>query len=214
MGTNTTIGATPTKYQLSISKLIAGFTQAFPSGATLVVGGTALTAAKIIAQLQSIMDEYQAILDARAALKSALLKAKGNRPSEHQLVTQLHGALVAYFGSGNPQLEQFGFSTTKSRSKNVADKATKAAKAQATREIRNTMGKVQKQNKKFGFVATPVTVANGKALVGAPAAPVVPADPSGSQSIASPPGVPGNLAPANAPSSGGSASGSTAPSGK
>jgi hypothetical protein len=168
MGTNTKVGATPSKYQASVQKLLAGFSTAFPAKSTLTVSGTALSVAQITAKLQAIVDEYQAILDARSTLQGDLQTAKTNRPTEHELITQLHGALVSFFGSGSAQLLQFGFTPKKAKQTTVATKATAAAKAKATRTLRHTMGSVQKQSVKYGASSTSVTIVNGQATIASP----------------------------------------------
>ncbi|HUB08698.1 MAG TPA: hypothetical protein VMB50_16950 [Myxococcales bacterium] len=169
MGTNTKVGATPSKYQASIQKLMAGFSTAFPAKSTLTVNGTALSVAQITAKLQAIVDEYQAILDARSTLQGDLQTAKTNRPTEHALIMQLHGALVSFFGAGSSQLLQFGFTPTKPKqAKTAAQKATIAAKAKATRALRHTMGSVQKQSVKYGASSTSVTIVNGQATIASP----------------------------------------------
>ncbi|MHB8418438.1 MAG: hypothetical protein ACYDCL_10210 [Myxococcales bacterium] len=185
MGTNTNVKANPTKYQASVAKLMAGFNQAFPAKSSIVVNGTALTAAQIVAKLQPILDEYQAILDARSTLQGDLQTAKANRPAEHELIMQLHAALISFFGRNNPELLQFGFTPTKPKQKKATAKVTAAAKAKATRELRHTLGSVQKQDVKYGVVPTSVSIVDGKASIAEPSAPSEP------QSSAAAPG-PGN----------------------
>ncbi len=206
MGTNTTVKASPGKYQLSVAKLIAGFNQAFPAKSTVVVNGTAVTPAQIVAKLQAIVDEYQAILDARATLQGDLQKAKANRSSEHEFLMQLHGALVAFFGRGNPQLLQFGFTPTKPKQKSVADKTTAAAKAKATRAMRHTMGSVQKEQVKYGAQSSSVTIVDGEASIAPPSGAA--GNPSVPQSNAASLAQPVAAATASAPSSDGGASAS------
>ncbi len=214
MGTNTNVKASPNKYQVSVQKLIAGFNQAFPAKSTITVNGTAMSATQIVAKLQAIVDEYQAILDSRSTLKNDLQTAKTNRPTEHQLIMQLHGALVALFGPGNPQLLQFGFTPTKPKAtKTAAEKAVTAAKAKATRDMRHTMGSVQKQSVKFGAQSTSVTIVNGKASIAAPSDAAGNANaPQGNPTTGGAPApaiaTPVAAANASAPSSDGSASAS------
>ena len=170
MGANTNVKAAPSAYETSVSKLIKGFTQVMPPKAIVVVSGGPMTQVQILAKLQAILDEYQAIHDARAALQGKLQSAKGNRSDEHEFLMQLHGALVAYFGRKSPELAQFGYTPTKQKQTTSAKNTAAAAKRSVTRKMRHTMGSKEKQQVKAA-VTPDVAIINGKVIITDPKSP-------------------------------------------
>ncbi len=169
MGSNIKNNA-PSAFLAAIAKVIAGVTQVFPPKTSINVGGAVLTPAQIVAKLQAIVAEHQAVLDARLALQNKLEAVRANQVTDHEFVMQLHAAIVGLLGRKNPQLQQFGYTPMKPRTTTATKNVAAAAKREKTRQMRNTMGKKQKLAVR-ALTAPDVVISNGEATIASSAAP-------------------------------------------
>ena len=158
----------PKGFRAKLQQMLLGWQAVIPKGASLTVAGGPLTQATVVTELQSYLGAY-------SALDAAELGAKGARATVVQQATdaqafyvQLKEALTGFFGSGSPELAQFGL---KPRAKRqplpVEKKAAMVAQMLGTRKLRGVMGKRQKA---AAPKAGPVTVTYAPAPDGSDAA--------------------------------------------
>ncbi|MHB8416511.1 MAG: hypothetical protein ACYDCL_00440 [Myxococcales bacterium] len=145
-----------------VTAVANGIGTSFPAGATIVVDGQSYSQASLLAALQAALALYSAVDTAVQALKNQRLALRAALPDVRQLLAGIKAALVAYFGKGNPVLEAFGFNLQKPRQLNVEQKLARKEKAAATRKLRGTTGKRQKQGVKYqGQVDVQATLSSG-----------------------------------------------------
>jgi hypothetical protein len=209
MGSNVN-SSSPGKFETSVLKAIAGVTQVIPATSNLVINGSSVTQKQLLAQLQNIANEYQAVRDAKSAYTASLQSEKGSVTADKEYMLQFHAAIVAYFGRQSPQLAQFGFTPAKPKKLTGAAIVSKTAKAAATRELRGTLGPKEKQAVKA--TSTPsVTVSNGKISTASPTAPATPAASASSTAAVGSSAAP--VAPSGTSNTPATTAGSTTPSG-
>ena len=149
-GTATTGGAqlstaVPKGLRLKVSQMIAGIQAVVPDGSSVAVGGAVLAKADLVNELMQISSAYQAIDAGVLAAKTARSQLSAQTPGFHKQYTGIKDAILALLGRGNPQLAQFGITTSKgSKPLTPSQKVVRAEKALKTRALRHTMGKVQK----------------------------------------------------------------------
>jgi hypothetical protein len=151
-GTSTT--ASPTKplagLQLKLQQMLAGVQSMLPAGGMLASAGSSLAVNDIITEIEADLGQYAGIAQQVTGLAQARLSLKGNIPGMKAYLKQLKEALVALYGSGNPALAHFGLAVGKPAKKLTSvQQVVRVAKSDATRKIRNTLGKVQKSALKF-----------------------------------------------------------------
>jgi hypothetical protein len=164
-------------------QLIAGTRKHFANVATLAFGSGAFTPAQIEGALQTFVDARQAVDAAKAV-------AKARVADENTKTAPLRGLMIAYaafvkvtFANSPDVLADFGLQPNKATTPlTIEQKATAAARREATRAARHTMGKQQKKNVK-GTITT----------IAAPAP--SPAAPSGSAAGAPTTGAGGSATP-------------------
>jgi len=149
-GTATTGGAqlstvVPKGLRLKVSQMIAGIQAVVPEGSSVAVGGVVLAKADLVNELMQISSAYQAIDAGVMAARAARSQLSAQLPGFHKQYTGIKDAILALLGRGNPQLAQFGITTSNgSKPLTPAQKVVRAAKSLKTRALRHTMGKVQK----------------------------------------------------------------------
>ncbi|HZU99958.1 MAG TPA: hypothetical protein VFF73_24805 [Planctomycetota bacterium] len=146
-GTNdNTIVSHGTERKLDLA--VQGLQTAIPAGVTaLSVGTVTYQIADLLTKAQGILKPWK---DARAA--HALLRAVSQSRAQDTTVARafladLKAALVVLLGRESQDLTKFGFKPQKTRRPlTSAEKVQRAAKANQTRQKRNTMGSRQKAN--------------------------------------------------------------------
>jgi hypothetical protein len=132
---------------------------------SIPINGVMMTAAQIVAQIQSHLDSVTALDTLRAQAKAALASERTRQSTVKATVLCVRSYVTVMFGEQSAQYASLGFTPRKPTQKSAASKATAVAKTLATREARHTMGKNQKAEI-HGVV--PVPASSGSA-----AAPVV-----------------------------------------
>jgi hypothetical protein len=182
-------------YQAMISGLLAFYT---PTDTFHMAQGT-FTRDELIAEIQSFVSACQSTQVANQSWRSAIQAERSLELTIREIRKGVRGIVLARFGATGAQILQFGFPLQKSRKPTTETKAIAAKKSLATRQVRNTLGPVQKKNLKgnvnVSLVVTPGTAAQG---VGAAAATVAPAVDAGAVQAAAQAGA-GTVAATVAP---------------
>ena len=168
-------------------QLIAGLKKHFSNTSSLAFGSGTFTLAQVETSLQAIIDLRTAV-DASKAATKAKIAAEVTQASP--LRSQM-AAFVAFvkvtFAKSPDVLADFGLKPKKAPTPlTVEQKAAAAAKRDATRAARHTMGKVQKKEVK-GTVTTIVTPAPSKGTAPVAPSPVASAPSPGTSAAVSTP---------------------------
>ena len=149
--------------QAGDQKLIDGLTKHAATIPFVVIGGTSLSTAALIAAMQARLAAASATVTTRATWLSAVKADADERAKTKTLVSGLRQAVQVAFGGSIDALADFGLKPRKQpATRTPEEKAAAVAKAQATRAARHTMGPQQKKGVKgavTGVVVTPVSVA-------------------------------------------------------
>jgi hypothetical protein len=141
----------PKGFRQELQQMLQGWQAAIPSGSTVTSSAGSLSQAAVLGQLQEYLGPYQDLDASATAAKSARAQAKLQLTEVRQYYAALKSAVTNLFGEGSPQLAQFGLSPRKPhKALSSSQLAVRAAKAKATRVLRNTMGKKQKAPIKSG----------------------------------------------------------------
>jgi len=168
-----------------IRGLVAGTQKHSPNG-SLTFGGATYTATALVQLMQSLADALGAVDSAKASWQDALKNATDVRAKVGPVVQAYRTWLVATYGNAPSTLADYGLTPRKAPTPLTAEqKVAKAAKAEATRTARGTMGKKQKKDVKGTVPAT----APGTPSTASP--PVAPSPAAGAPSQ----GTPGAAAP-------------------
>ncbi len=131
-------------------QLIAGTKKHFPAASSLAFGGGTFTPAQVETSLQTLSDLRTAVNDAKAATKAKLADEKTQAPSLRTQMSTFVTYVKATFGDSPDILADFGLTPKKVKAPlTIAQKATAAAKREATRAARHTMGSKQKARADF-----------------------------------------------------------------
>lgn len=146
--------------------------KALPAGMTLVWAGAPMTGPQLVALLESYQAPILAVELLRAQLAQQEKVRNASLASLRTDLATLKTAVSSQFGNGSPQVAQFGFKPPKARTPlTPAQKVARAAKANATRALRGTMGSRQRQAIKatgdFTVVVTPAPVTGAGSATGA-----------------------------------------------
>jgi hypothetical protein len=154
--------------QVADQKLIDGLTKHAATIPFVVIGGTSLSTAALIAAMQARLAAASAALTTRATWLSAVKADADERAKTKTLVSGLRQAMQVAFGGSIDALADFGLKPRKQPAgRTPEEKAAAVAKAQATRAARHTMGPQQKKGVKgavTGVVVTPVSAAQPTAV--------------------------------------------------
>ena len=192
----TTKKTTSTSFATEVQGMITGFTNSVPSSLrSMLVGGTSMTVAQIIAQFTTIEDMLTNVIATKAAWAAAVAAKKAGLAGARLFYENVLAGLKQAFGTNQTQLAAFGVAAPKPRAKpSSATKAIAHAKALATREARGTMGAKQKA----AITTTPQPTVQGRGADGQPLDTVP--TPAGSSTPAAPtPGTPATPAPSVIP---------------
>lgn len=137
--------------------------------------GGSYTSAQIVERLQTIVDRRNDVNAAKAVTKARLAAESADMPSARIFMDALVTFTKAAFGTAPDVLADFGLQTKERATTTVEAKAAAAAKRQATRAARHTMGSQQKKSVKgavTGILVTPITAPQPVATAsGSPSAP-------------------------------------------
>jgi hypothetical protein len=140
-------------------QLAAGIQKHFGTGGSLVVAGTPLTPAEVLASMQTLADLRAAVSDAKAALQAKVAAEEAQAPALRRRMTAFVAYVRATLGNAPDVLADFGLKPTKTPEPlTVAQRTEAVARAKATRAARHTMGPQQKKAVK-GTVTTIVSSA-------------------------------------------------------
>ena len=136
----------PSKLQSKLDAAISGLTNSnLAMLNSLIILGTALSKAEVIARLKSFSQLFVAVTVTRQAYSGAVVARKVAMPSVHTFFTAFEATLKQALGPSNQGLlPTFGSSVP--RTKKVATPEAKAiaqVKAAATRKARGTKGRQQ-----------------------------------------------------------------------
>ena len=126
-------------------KLIDGFTKHLGPSATLVVKGAPVAQSDIVKTLKSRVDARKATDGAASTFHNAVAAEKGVLASTKPFVADVRLAVLVQLGADPNVLADFGVAQRKPATRTVADKASAARKAAATRKQLGTKGKKQKK---------------------------------------------------------------------
>jgi hypothetical protein len=172
-----------------VRAFLTGIKKHYPDGAqTVSVGGASYTVTALTQLMQSFVDNRDAVESAKAATKTKIDAERASAPSQLAVIRAFETVVRGTFGSSADALGDFGLSPPRARSRPTAEaKAVAAAKRQATRQARHTMGKNQKKGVKGAISASLVVTPTSSASE--PVATTVSPAPSGSTPPAAAPTV-------------------------
>ena len=135
----------PGDLEAELTGVEAGVVKVIPATTSLAINGSAMTQAQIDAKLKGYLATIDAADAAWQQYQTALAARRNMQLEAHDFFLHLKAAVVAYLGSQNPQLAEFGLTPAKPRAaKTSAENALTAAKAGLTRKARGTTSKKQK----------------------------------------------------------------------
>ena len=126
-------------------QLIAGIEKHFGKGDFLVADGVKYKPAEILAMLKERIDVAQPVAPAKAKWMACVAAQEHVIASTDPTVAGVIAFLRVMHGASPELLADFGLAPKTRRELTVAEKAARADKARATRRIRHTMGKRQRE---------------------------------------------------------------------
>jgi hypothetical protein len=142
--------ASPRKHGLEqrINARLAGLRQLMPADQTFTVHGQTLTAAQIVQALQAMADLYAALTRVEEQCQAAMTQARqplnAELPTMQQFLNGFDNVLRGFYGTGHPQLSDYGIASGARTPPSSVTQAQAAATATLTRAARHTMGKRQR----------------------------------------------------------------------
>jgi hypothetical protein len=125
-------------------KMIAAIQKYLMALSSILIRGVGYTPAQLVTLFQNDIATADAATTAKAALHDAVTAAKTQRATMGPLLVGFRTFVLNQFKDASI-ITAFGFSPQKEPTRLVADKATAATKAKATRTARHTMGAKQKK---------------------------------------------------------------------
>ena len=165
------------------TKLLAGLVKNQASLPTLTIGGKTYTPPQCVAVLQSRVDLGNLAVTAKGAFHKAVQDSRSEDSSTKDFVDGLVTTLLVVYMNAPDALADYGLSPKKKNRgpKTVEAKMVAAAKRDATRKLRHTMGSKQKESVKATVssvavdVPQPVLVASSNGPTGSAAQSSAPA---------------------------------------
>ena len=157
-----------------VKQLITGTKKHYPNGSTqLQVGGATFTVTSLTQLMQDFVNAREAVEASKAATRAKVETERTQAPSRLAVITAFEKFVRGTFGTSADALADFGLAPPKARTPMTAEaKAVAAAKREATRKARGTMGKNQKKGIKGDVkAALVVTPGSGSTPVATPASP-------------------------------------------
>ncbi len=158
-----------------VKQLITGLNKHFPNGSQeLLVGGATTTVAGVAGVLQAFVDNRMAVEVSKAALKAKIETERVQAPNQLAVIRAFESVVRSMFGNSADVLADFGLAPDKVRTPLTAEqKAVAAAKRNATRTARHTMGTNQKKSVHGSvtakLVVTPVATSPVSTPIASPA---------------------------------------------
>jgi hypothetical protein len=138
-------------------QLIAGTTKHFSNASSLSFGNGSYTPAQVETSLQTLVDLRAAVDGAKAVAKAKIVAEAAQAPSLRSQMAAYVTYVKATFGNSPDVLADFGLKPRKARTPlTIEQLAAAAAKREATRAARHTMGTKQKKAVK-GTITTIVS---------------------------------------------------------
>jgi hypothetical protein len=148
------------------TELVAGIQKHLASVQQMTVGGSTFTPAQATAQLTALATLRGNANAAKAAWAATLSTENSQAPTLRAFLTSFVSYVRATFGNAPNTLADFGLAPRKAPTPLTGEQvAAKAAKAEATRKARGTVGKTKKlaiTGNVSGVVVTPITVTVNK----------------------------------------------------
>jgi hypothetical protein len=159
-----------------VTKLVAGAKKRFPNGAQQVtVGNKVYTVDQLTAELQSFVDNRQAVEAAQVAAAAKVATERAAAPSLIAIIVAFVDYVRGMFGEDAAALADFGLAPRKAPAPQTAEqKAVAAAKRKATREARGTASAKAKKGIKGNVTAQLVVTPAVPPSPPVPAAPPAP----------------------------------------
>jgi len=169
----------------AVGKLVAGAQKRFPNGKqSVTLEGETTTIDDVTKELQSFVDNRDAVVAAQATARSKLAVERAQMPALNALIVAFIAFVRLTFGDDSEALADFGLAPRKARTPLTAEqKAVAAAKRRATRGARGTTGpkarKAVHGNVTAKLVVTPAPAAEAEATAPLPAPAAAPPAPNG-----------------------------------
>jgi hypothetical protein len=184
-----------------VKQVMVGMKKHFPNGSqTIPVGGAVYTVDQLLATLQAIVDNREAVQSLQAQFRARVETERTQTPSQVAVLRGVLKIVRGMFGNSADALADFGLAPPKARTPMTAEQVASAvAKRAATRSARGTKGKVQKKavkGKVTGVVVTPVTAEPNAETHAAPV-PAAPAPAPSPATTGTPAATPPQAPPAN-----------------
>ncbi len=125
-------------------QVIVGIKKDLQSVTSLPLAGSTYTMASLTQLVQSRIDAANTVANAKAQWHDASATYKALNSQVTQVLHGLRQYLINAFGPASPVLADFGFTASKRTPLTPEQKVARAAKAEATRKARGTLGKKQK----------------------------------------------------------------------
>jgi hypothetical protein len=168
-------------------QLIAGLKKHFSNTSSLAFGSATFTPAQVETSLQAIIDLRTAVDVSKAATKAKVAAEVAQAPPLRSQMAAFVSFVKVTFAKSPDVLADFGLAPRKAPTPLTVDqKAAAAAKRNATRAARHTMGKVQKKAVK-GTITTIVTPAPSRGTAPVAQSPVASAPSTGTSAAGSTP---------------------------
>src|SRR5581483_4572632 len=136
--------------ELRLDALITGLSSAASAGITsLMVGGTSMTVAEVLAKAQAKVKPWKDGRAAHAIVRAVAQSRPQDETDARTFLSDVKIGLTAALGKTNQKLTDFGFKpASKRQALTTEQKVLRAAKAKLTRQKRHTMGSRQKADLK------------------------------------------------------------------
>jgi hypothetical protein len=140
-----TTSVQPADLEAELTAVDAGVLKDIPVATSLAINGSALTQPQIDAKVKAYLATIEAANTAWQQYQTALVARRNMQLEAHDFFLHLKKAIIAFLGSQNPMLVDFGFTPAKPRAeRTAAQNVLTAAKAGLTRKVRGTTSKKQK----------------------------------------------------------------------
>ena len=126
-------------------KLIDGLTKHAATLPSIVIAGTSTTTANIVTKLQARIAAIKTVQTTKATWKAAIQAERTEQATTKAFVSAVKQALLVAFAGQVDALADFGLTARKVRVLTPEEKVAAAAKRNATRAARHTMGTKQKK---------------------------------------------------------------------
>jgi hypothetical protein len=147
MSTSNTVNVSSQRasLQAQLTALLTGIKNDLAGVDPIDLDGVPTKQAEIVAEVEALLAAIAAVKEQRKLLLSAVAKQKDLLAQFRGVRVSIKRFLQTKFGAQSPKLQDFGFTQTHQGKATVEVKAAAQAQAKATRALRHTAGKKQKQ---------------------------------------------------------------------